>query len=137
VFVCLKLQNQLRGCIGSIQASQDTLAHEIVHNAIAAASRDHRFSPVARIEVNELEISVDVLGPFEPIGQSAAVDWLGVLDPQAFGVLVRAGDRHGILLPDIEGIVGATEQVAIAREKAGIGPDEPVELFRFRVTRYR
>ena len=49
---------------------------------------------------------------------------------------MRAGRRVGVLLPDIEGIDTAQVQVDIARRKAGIGPNEPVELYRFRVERY-
>jgi AmmeMemoRadiSam system protein A len=140
-FVCLKLEGNLRGCIGSIQPAQENLALEIVHNAIAAASRDHRFSPVQRCESDVLEVTVDILGRFEPVdysqGCSSRPTVPGALDPRRFGVLVQAGERQGILLPDIQGITTAAEQVAIAREKAGIRPDEPIELFRFCVMRYR
>ncbi|HAP93178.1 MAG TPA: AMMECR1 domain-containing protein, partial [Desulfotomaculum sp.] len=50
--------------------------------------------------------------------------------------IVRSGSRSGLLLPDLEGIDTAEEQVAIARQKAGIEPDEPVQLQRFKVERY-
>ena len=73
---------------------------------------------------------MDILKPPEP------VRGLGDLDPQKYGVIVRRGHRSGLLLPNLEGIETAEEQVAIARRKAGIGPDEPVELERFEVVRY-
>jgi len=135
-FVCLKLDGNLRGCIGSIQPAQENLALELIHNAIAAASRDRRFSPVQHWETRALEVTVDILGRFEPVDDSRA-SVASALEPRRFGVLVQAGERHGILLPDIEGITTPAEQLAIAREKACIGPDEPIELFRFEVTRYR
>lgn len=53
-----------------------------------------------------------------------------------YGVIVRAGSRSGLLLPNLEGINTAEEQVAIARQKAGIGPEEEVQLARFEVVRY-
>jgi MEMO1 family protein len=130
VFVCLKLEGRLRGCIGSVEPIHPNVALEVVHNAIAAATRDSRFPPVQPWEAAVLQITVDVLGPSEPVQGPVS------LDPYKFGVIIRAGGRQGVLLPDIEGIGSADEQVAIAREKAGVGHDEPIELFRFMVTRH-
>jgi len=92
--------------------------------------RDPRFSPVSLEELDELTLSVDQLLPPDPIESEAA------LDPKIYGVIVRSGHRSGLLLPNLEGIETAAEQVAIARRKAGIGPGEKVELFRFKVRRY-
>ena len=58
------------------------------------------------------------------------------LDPGKYGVIVKRDGRSGLLLPMLEGIESAEEQVDIARQKAGIRPEEPVELYRFTVTRY-
>jgi len=92
--------------------------------------KDPRFNPVRLEEIDELTVSVDVLMPPERIESSAE------LNPKKYGVLVRSGYRSGLLLPDLEGIDTAAEQIAIARRKAGIGPREPVELYRFEVHRY-
>jgi AMMECR1 domain-containing protein len=64
---------------------------------------------------------------------------MGDLDPTKYGVIVedKAGDRRGLLLPDIPGIDNAEQQVEIAARKAGIPSGEPVRLYRFRVERYR
>jgi MEMO1 family protein len=129
-FVCLKAHGQLRGCIGTTEPTRETLAVEIVENAVAAATRDSRFEPVRADELAELEITVDVLSAPEPVADETR------LDHRRYGVIVRAGARHGVLLPDIEHINSVREQVATARLKAGIGPDEPAELFRFEVARY-
>ncbi len=129
-FVCLKRAGQLRGCIGTLEPGQATLAAEVIHNAIGAAQRDRRFPPVELWEVEELSISVDVLGSSEPVPD------LADLDPLRFGIILRSGTRQSVLLPDIEGIQSVAEQLAIAREKAGVGPDEPVELHRFQVLRF-
>ncbi len=56
--------------------------------------------------------------------------------PYQGGVIVAAGYRRGVLLPDLEGIATAAEQVDIALQKAGIRPDEQFSLRRFTVTRY-
>ncbi len=131
VFVSLKEGGMLRGCIGTYIPTRDNIAEEIIYNAISAATRDPRFRPVEREELDKIDYSVDVLGEHERI--SGIVD----LDPKRYGVIVRNGMRRGLLLPDIDGIDSADEQISIAREKAGILPGEPVEIFRFEVKRYR
>jgi AmmeMemoRadiSam system protein A len=132
-FVSLKtLDGELRGCIGTIEPSRETLALEIVANAISAATNDPRFEPVRVDELPNLRYSVDVLFPPE---KAALED----LDPMVFGVIVEdeSGVRRGLLLPDIHGIDDAAQQVEIAARKAGIASGEPVRLWRFKVERFR
>ncbi len=121
---------ELRGCIGTIEATQETLVREVIGNAISAATRDPRFPPVRPEELDDLRIDVSVLYPAEKIRS------LDQLDPRVYGVIVQRGWRRGLLLPDIEGIDDAETQVRYARMKAGIGPTEPVELERFKVEKY-
>ena len=116
--------------IGTIEPIQDCLAREIIDNAISAVSRDPRFLPVDRTELDSLEYSVDVLGEPE------AVESLADLDPKLYGVIVESGGRRGLLLPDLEGVDTVEQQVDIARRKAFIAPGEPVGLYRFEVKRY-
>ena len=97
---------------------------------MSAASRDPRFSPVRFREFPYLDINVDVLSAPEPIDSEAE------LDPKRYGVIVESGRRRGLLLPDLEGVDTVEDQIAIARQKAGIDPDEPVKLRRFTVTRH-
>lgn len=129
-FVCLKKQGGLRGCIGTFQPTRESLAEEIVSNAISAACRDPRFPPVSGDELEELEVSVDVLSEPEPVHD------VSQLDPHHYGVIVRRGNRTGLLLPDLEGVDSVEEQLEIARNKAGISPHEPIQLYRFTVDRY-
>ena len=130
VFVSLKKHGQLRGCIGTILPTQTSAAYEIIRNAVSAATEDPRFRKVTSAELDELEVSVDLLGAPERI------DSMEQLDPKHYGVIVRHGGRSGVLLPDLEGIDTIEEQVAIACEKAEIAPDKSVDLYRFEVTRY-
>jgi AmmeMemoRadiSam system protein A len=132
-FVSLHDKNgELRGCIGTILPVYKNLAGEIIHNAVEAAFHDPRFQPVTEEEIDKLEISVDVLSEPEPIPSEKS------LNPKKYGVIVKANDgRTGLLLPDLEDINDAAYQVAIARQKAGILPEEPVFLYRFTVTRYK
>jgi len=129
-FVSLKKHGRLRGCIGTIIPQYNNLIEEVVNNAISAATRDPRFDPVRKDELDELTYSVDVLTEPKPV-QSIAD-----LDPKKYGVIVRSGSRSGVLLPDLEGIDTAEEQVSIAMQKAGLHPSEQVELYRFMVKRY-
>ncbi|MES0278910.1 MAG: AmmeMemoRadiSam system protein B [Dehalococcoidales bacterium] len=130
VFVCLKRSGQLRGCIGTFEPCRDNVAGETVENAISSATRDPRFPPVMPEELDDLTYSVDILGQPEPV---AGIDQL---DVKRYGVIVEAGPRRGLLLPDLEGVDSPQQQIAICRQKAGIGPDEPVKLYRFEVRRY-
>lgn len=130
-FVSLKEGGALRGCIGTTTPTQPTLAEEIIKNAISAATRDPRFSPVQTRELTDLVYTVDVLDEPERIPDES------FLNPKEYGVIVEAGPYKGLLLPDIEGVDTVEEQVTIAKQKAGIGLTEPASLYRFKVTRYR
>lgn len=132
-FVSIKtLSGGLRGCIGTIEPAKDTLAEEIIMNAINAATRDPRFKPVSSEELSSLQYSVDILGAPEPTTMEE-------LDPARYGVIVEdeSGELRGLLLPDIEGVDNATRQVEIAARKAGIAPGKPLKLSRFVVQRFR
>ncbi len=129
-FVSIKKFGQLRGCIGTTGPTQPDILREVKQNAISAATRDPRFDPVSVDELDDLVYSVDILKPAEPISG------INELDPERYGVIVKSGYRTGLLLPNLEGIETAAEQVSIARKKAGIGSNEPVKLERFEVVRY-
>ncbi len=129
-FVTLHKFGQLRGCIGTISPIRRSIAEEIIHNAISSGTADPRFPAVKINELADLTISVDVLAEPEPIQSSDQ------LDIKRYGVIVSSGFRRGLLLPNLDGISSVAEQVAIARRKAGISADEPVQLERFEVVRY-
>ena len=135
VFVSIKKRGQLRGCIGTIDPREANVAEEIIHNAISAATRDPRFPPISPEELDELDISVDVLTTPEPI------ESLDQLDPKRFGLIVEALEnplKRGLLLPDLPSIQTAEEQFHHAKVyKAGIeGDEEPIQMYRFEVIRY-
>ena len=130
VFVSIKKHGQLRGCIGTIKATQPSLASEVINNAVSAGTQDPRFFPVELDELPDLTFSVDVLGEEEEIAGPE------FLDPKRYGIIVRRAHRSGLLLPNLEGVDTVDEQLAIARQKAGIGPREEVKLSRFEVKRF-
>lgn len=132
-FVSIKTETgDLRGCVGTIEPVKESLEEELITNAINAASRDPRFPCVTPAELTTLRYSVDVLSGLEPTS-------IDQLDPKIYGVVVEEaiGTRRGVLLPDIERVSSVEQQVNIARRKAGITPESVVNLFRFRVARYR
>ncbi|MDD3678304.1 MAG: AmmeMemoRadiSam system protein B [Dehalococcoidales bacterium] len=131
VFVSLHKFDQLRGCIGTFEPAHNNIAEEIISNVISSATRDPRFSPVTADELGQLEYSVDILTAPEP------VEGIKDLDPKKYGVIVERDYRKGLLLPDLEGVDSAEHQIDICRRKAGIMPDEKVQLYRFEVKRYK
>lgn len=130
VFVSLKKDGDLRGCIGTIYPAHKNTAEEIIRNAVEAGENDPRFYPVEDNELDEIEYSVDVLMAPSPCT-------FDDLDPKRYGVIVRCGMKSGLLLPDLEGVDKKEEQVAIALKKAGISKSENYTIEKFEVIRHR
>ena len=130
VFVSIKKKGELRGCIGTLQPTRESIALEIIQNAVSSATQDPRFPPVTSSELDKLEYSVDVLSTPERISGKEE------LDPKKYGVIVKSGEHRGLLLPDLEGVDTPEEQIRIAAMKAGIYSDKEMELYRFEVKRY-
>ncbi len=129
-FVSLKKDGMLRGCIGTIAPTKQSLAEEIIENAINAAVNDPRFDPVEPEELEYLVYSVDILGEAEEISSPKE------LDVKKYGVIVTKGYKRGLLLPNLDGIDTVEEQIRIAKQKAGILENETVKLERFEVVRH-
>lgn len=132
VFVSIKTKKgELRGCIGTIEPTCADVAHEIIRNAIKAATEDYRFRPLAISELSDLTYSVDLLSPLETITD------LSDHDPKIWGLMIEAmGGRRGVLLPDLAGIETADEQLKALRHKVGLSEDVFIVMKRFRVQRY-
>jgi AmmeMemoRadiSam system protein A/AmmeMemoRadiSam system protein B len=131
VFVSLKMNGQLRGCIGTIAATTGSIAQEIIRNAIESGTEDPRFEPVKADELEDIEYSVDVLGPAEPIKDKTE------LDPVRYGVIVSHKGRRGLLLPNLEGVDTVDFQLSIALSKAGIPSSAEYSIERFEVIRHK
>ena len=121
VFVTVKRDEALRGCLGTLACPPGQLASEVVRCAADAASRDPRFDPVGPDELAELGIEVSVLGPLESIDPHAP----GAVVVGRHGLVVEQGHRRGLLLPQV-----ATEWSWTAEQflrqtcvKAGLPPD--------------
>jgi AmmeMemoRadiSam system protein A len=131
VFVSLHTADgRLRGCRGTITPTEPNLAEAIIHTAIASATDDPRFPPMTLAEMEGLDVKVDVLSELEAVSDTSE------LDEKVYGVLIKSDYRRALLLPDIAAVDSVPRQLELVRRKAGIGPDEPAELYRFTVSRY-
>ena len=131
VFVSIHKFGSLRGCIGTIMPTTNSIAQEIITNAISASTKDPRFPKIEQEELQYLEINVDVLGEPEDIDSEEQ------LNVKEYGVIVTSGYKRGLLLPDLDGIDTIEQQVSIAMKKGNITKDEPYTLQRFKVTRHK
>ncbi len=131
VFVSIKKEGELRGCIGTFKPVKKNVAEEVIANAISSATRDPRFPAINSAELPYLTYSVDVLTTPEPVNNQSE------LDPRRYGVVIESGVRRGLLLPDLEGVDTVEQQIDICRRKAGMFSSEPIKLYRFEVERYR
>ena len=130
VFVTIKKDGAVRGCIGTVTPTTGCLAHEIITNTINAGINDPRFTPITIDELPFLTYSVDVLYDPEPINS------LDDLDVKKYGVIVNTEDKRGLLLPNLDSVTTTQQQLEIALKKAGISKDESYEMQRFEVVRY-
>lgn len=97
-FVTLNYNNDLRGCIGTLEPV-GTLYESIVDNAIAAASRDYRFSPVAENELQGLAYEVSVLSEPEPFVPASADELLSFIKDK--GLIIRKNSGGAVYLPQV------------------------------------
>ena len=129
--LCLNVKRHSRLLGRSLPKTCSSIAQEIAQNAVSASTKDPRFPAIRPSELDELEITVDVLGETERISSPDQ------LDVKRYGVIVSKGYRRGLLLPDLDGVDTIEEQVAIAKQKAGLDPNEiGVKLSRFEVIRH-
>ena len=118
MFVTLRISDALRGCVGQLEG-RGSLVDTVQHVAAAAATEDPRFSPVRADELSEIVIEISVLGPVTPCSGPDAIE-IG-----RHGVVVDAGPRRGLLLPQVAVEWGWDQQTFVAKTcvKAGLRPD--------------
>jgi hypothetical protein len=93
-FVTLKLEEQLRGCIG-YPLPYKSLAETIIDSAISAATQDYRFQPLSLEELPEIKIEISVLSLPEPIKD------IKQIEVGKHGIIVSKGPCRGLLLPQV------------------------------------
>jgi AmmeMemoRadiSam system protein B/AmmeMemoRadiSam system protein A len=122
-FVTLKLDGELRGCIGSLEAARP-LVSDVARSAYKAAYEDPRFPPVSAEERGRLEIHVSVLEPSKPMSFKSEGDLLAQLRPGVDGLILREGGSQATFLPDVwESLPEPRDFVAQLKKKAGLAAD--------------
>jgi AmmeMemoRadiSam system protein A len=99
-FVTLKIDNQLRGCIGSLSATSSIVAG-VRDNALNAAFHDPRFSPLRKKELDQVHIEVSVLSEPVPLAYTDTDDLLSRLRPGTDGVIIKKGLASATFLPQV------------------------------------
>jgi AmmeMemoRadiSam system protein B/AmmeMemoRadiSam system protein A len=99
-FVTLKIRDQLRGCIGSLEG-REPLASGVVTQAVNAAFHDPRFTPLKQDELERVTIEVSVLTKPQPLAYTDAKDLLAKLRPHIDGVTIHQGYAGATFLPQV------------------------------------
>jgi len=99
-FVTLHYDKNLRGCIGSIIAHQ-TLLDDIINNAVSAAFKDYRFSPLTSDELSHLGLEVSVLSEPKLLDYEDFDDLLAKIRPNVDGLILKHGRYQGTFLPQV------------------------------------
>lgn len=138
-FTTLRLGGQLRGCCGTLEAS-NPLARSVTRSAFQAAFRDPRFDPVREDELGSVRVEVSVLSPLEPIAAADEADLLQQLTPGSDGLVIVAGMRRATFLPKVWDTLPEPRQfLAALKLKCGLTADywsEQLEFQRYRTTSY-
>lgn len=99
-FVTLRYHDALRGCIGSLTATEP-LIDNVAHNAHSAAFNDTRFEPVNAEELEGLTIHISILSETQAIEFSSEQELLLQLRPGIDGLLLSDGHYRGTFLPSV------------------------------------
>ena len=122
-FVTLTQDDQLRGCIGTLEAHRPLLA-DVRANALAAAFHDPRFAPLAAHELADTEVEVSLLSPMEVLHFDSEDEALAQLRPGVDGVVFQYGSRRSTFLPQVwEQLPGTRDFMAQLKRKAGLPAD--------------
>lgn len=131
-FVTLKKDGRLRGCIGRFSPTDIPLYQVVSRMAVASATEDRRFYPVAKDELDELHYEISVLSNLEKID-----DWRKI-EIGKHGVQIVSGSKSGVFLPQVAvennwNLEKFLEELCF--QKVGLSPDcwkrEDIELYVF------
>ncbi|MCG7984232.1 MAG: AmmeMemoRadiSam system protein A [Candidatus Thiodiazotropha lotti] len=133
-FVTLKLADQLRGCIGHLEAMQPVVS-DVAGNAYAAAFRDPRFPPLIPSERDQVAIHLSLLTPSVAIEFDSEADLLAKIRPGIDGLILIEGIRRGTFLPSVwESLPNPRDFVDQLKLKAGLPSNywsDSLEVMRY------
>ena len=126
-FVTLTVKGELRGCMGSVRAHR-SLREDVAANAVAAATRDPRFTPVTPDELKDVRVEVSLLSEPKFLDFSNEEQLLTQVRPGVDGLMLFAGCRSATFLPQVwEKLPDPALFLAGLKQKAGLSPDRPAE----------
>lgn len=135
-FVTLQINQQLRGCIGSLEAYRP-LIKDVAENAFAAAFRDPRFPTVDAQEFEQLHYHLSILDKPEPVAFSSESDLLKKIRPGIDGLILHDKDYRGTFLPSVwESLPEPVLFLTHLKQKAGLPPDywsDTIQIERYTV----
>jgi AmmeMemoRadiSam system protein A len=135
-FVTLKINGQLRGCIGNLK-SNEPLVSGVRRNAINAAFHDPRFAPLSASELDRIEIEISILTEPKPLNYRDGIDLLEKLRPNVDGVTICLGHASATFLPQVwEQLPEPQDFLAHLCMKAGLAADA-WKKSRFEVSTYQ
>lgn len=138
-FTTLRLEGELRGCSGTLDAAHP-LAIDVTRSAFQAAFRDPRFEPLSQDDLGAIRLEVSVLSPLESIPFSDEADLLGLLMPGTDGLVIVADGRRATFLPKVwEMLPDPRQFLAALKLKCGLTEDywsERLEFQRYKTTSY-
>ena len=123
-FVTLKINNQLRGCIGNLSPDRP-LAESVRENTLNAAFNDPRFPPLTREELESVQIEISLLTDPVKLEYNDADDLLAKLKPGVDGVIIQKGPHSSTFLPQVwEQLPDKKAFLGNLCLKAGLSADE-------------
>lgn len=123
-FVTLKIDDQLRGCIGTTQAISP-LVQSVNDNAWSSAFRDPRFNPLTREEFEKTHISISVLTPSTPVAFNCEYDLFAQLRKGIDGLIIEKDNHRATFLPSVWELLPNPEEFLLhLKLKAGMRPDD-------------
>lgn len=139
-FITLEKRQQLRGCIGTIEAHRPLIV-DVAENAFGAAFRDPRFKPLRHDEVKETTCSISVLNPMTPMVFDDEAHLLSQLIPGETGLLIQDHDNRAVFLPQVwESLPTPQAFLSRLKVKARLREDhwsEEMHAWRFHVAKTR
>jgi len=133
-FVTVYISDELRGCIGAIEASEP-LWLDVCRHSYSSAFEDNRFLPITVSELPQLSISISVLSAMVPITNQGEQALLAQLNVGVDGLLLKQGSRSAVFLPSVWDMLTNAESFLAALKHKGGWPDnywsENIELFIF------
>lgn len=139
-FVTLTQNDELRGCIGTLEAHRSLLM-DVKSNAKAAAFQDPRFPPLKASELDKTQVEISLLSAMQPLQFAGERDALAKLLPGIHGVVFEYGRYRSTFLPQVwEQLPEAAEFMAHLKNKAGLSPNfwaEEVRLSLYTVSKWK